>query len=91
MPASETRSAEAAILSRVIRPNQPALSPEAAKALLDLRFADEDRRRMHELAVKNQQGTLSPEDERELDSYVRVGRLLDLLSAQARTALHSAR
>jgi hypothetical protein len=91
MAQSQTHSAEAAILSRVIRAKGPALSPEAAKALLDLRFADEDRKRMHELAVRNQQGTLSPDDERELDSYVRVGRLLDMLSAQARTALKSTR
>ncbi len=40
---------------------------------------------MHELAVKNQQGKLSPEEERELDSYVRIGRFLDLLSAKLRS------
>lgn len=44
---------------------------------------------MHDLAVKNQQGNLSAEEEHELDSYVRVGRLLDLLSAKARTSLKS--
>lgn len=80
-------SSEAAILSRVIQAKKPTLSPEAARALLDLRFTDEDRARMHDLAVKNQQGTLSGEEVQELDNYVRVGRLLDLLSAKARTSL----
>lgn len=90
MPQTQTpASREAAILSRVIEAKNPTLSPEAAKALLELDFTEEDRKRMHELAVKNQQGNLSAEDEHELDSYVRVGRLLDLLSAKARTSLKS--
>ena len=44
---------------------------------------------MHELIVKNQQGKLSEEEESELDSYVRIGRFLDLLSAKAAKTLKS--
>jgi hypothetical protein len=84
---SAPSSSEAAILSRVIQATEATWSPEAAKALLDLRFTEEDKQRMHDLAVKNQRGELSPEDERELDSYVRVGRFLDLLAAKARKSL----
>ena len=76
-------SSEAAILSRVIQGSKLTLSPEAARALLDLGFSEEDRKKMHELAAKNQQGNLSQEEEWELDSYVRIGRFLDLLSAKA--------
>src|SRR5216683_5387128 len=82
-------SSEAAILSRVIQRSSLALSPEAVKALLDLGFSEEDRKKMHELAVKNQQGRLSQDEERELDSYVRIGRFLDLLSAKAARLLKS--
>ena len=92
MPKTQTpTSSEAAILSRVIRGSNLTLSPEAARALLDLGFPEEDKKKMHELAVKNQQGKLLPEEERELDSYVRIGRFLDLLSAKAAKSLKSAR
>jgi hypothetical protein len=80
-------SSEAAILARVIQAHTPTLPPEAARALIELRFTEEDRQRMHDLVVKNQQGMLSPEEEQELDSYVRVGRFLDLISAKARKSL----
>jgi hypothetical protein len=90
MPKTQTpTSSEAAILSRVIQGSKLTLSPEAARALLDLGFSEEDRKKMHELAVKNQQGKLLPEEERELDSYVRIGRFLDLLSAKAAKSLKS--
>ncbi len=94
MPMPKTKmptSSEAAILSRVIQGSNLTLSPEAARVLLDLGFSEEDRKKMHDLAVKNQQGTLSQEEEQELDSYIRIGRLLDLLSAKAAKALKSVR
>ena len=80
MPKTQTpASSEAAILSRVIQGSKLALSPEAARALVDLNFSPKDRKKMHELAVKNQHGRLSHKEERELDSYIRIGRILDLL------------
>jgi hypothetical protein len=82
-------SSEAAILSRVIQRSKLTLSPEAVRVLLDLGFPEGDRKKMHDLAAKNQQGRLSQEEERELDSYVRIGRLLDLLSAKAAKSLKS--
>jgi hypothetical protein len=87
MQLDQTISQEAAILARVIQPEQDDLSPPAAQALLKLAFTQRDRERMHELAVKNQQGTLTAQEEQELASYRRVGRLLDLLGAKARLAL----
>ena len=90
MPKTRTpSSSEAAILARVIRGSKLTRSPEAARALRDLGFPEKDRKKMHELAIKNQQGRLSQEEERELDNYVRIGRFLDLLSAQAAKSLKS--
>jgi hypothetical protein len=90
MPKTPTpTSSEAAILARVIQGSKLTLPPEAARALLDLGFSEEDRKKMHELAVKNQQGRLSQNEELELDSYVRIGRFLDLLSAKAAKLLKS--
>lgn len=89
MSKTQTKSNEAAILSRVIEGSKLRLSPEAARVLLDLAFNKEDRKKMHELAVKNQKRRISQEEERELDSYIRIGRFLDLLSANAAKALKS--
>ena len=43
---------EAAILSRLIRPERADLSPDAARSILKLDFEDQDRARVHELATK---------------------------------------
>jgi hypothetical protein len=87
MPLTELLNNEAAILTRVIQPDQHNLSSTAARALLKFAFTAEDRQRMHELAVKNQSGKLRATEQHELDSYVRVGRFLDLLGAKARLSL----
>jgi hypothetical protein len=78
---------EAAILSRVVQPTRDDLTPASARAFLRFKFAADDQQRMHELATKNQSGVLTPGEEHELDSYVRVGRLIDLLAAKARVSL----
>jgi hypothetical protein len=66
------------------------LTPEAAKAILALRLDDSDRQRMHELAVKNQEGRLTVEDEHEMKCYLRVGSFLDLMRAKALGSLKKA-
>lgn len=81
---------EAAILSRLIRPERADLSPEAARSLLKLDFDDLDRTRMHELAGKAQDGMLSSAEEAELENYRRIGRLLDLMRSKARRSLKDA-
>lgn len=80
---------EAAILSRLIRPERADLSPEAARSLLGLDFGEDDRARLRELAARNRAGALSAAEEAELDSYCRVGRLLDLMHAKARRSLQN--
>jgi hypothetical protein len=87
MQTTEVGNTDAAILARVLQAGKNDLPPAAAKALLKLGFTEQDRDRMHELAVKNQDGNLTEAERRELESYCRVGRLLDLLAARARSAL----
>lgn len=58
----------AAILTRLIQPEQDNLSPEAAQAILKLALDGEDRARMHELAVKSQGGALEDVELSELAS-----------------------
>ena len=60
---------------------------ELARHVLRLGFAERDRARMHELAVKNQEGEISPAERQELDNFVKVGDLLAVLQSKARLSL----
>ena len=91
MRKTDSSNGEAGILARVIQPNLNNLSAAAARALLKLDFTDDDRERMHELAMKNQAGKLTKAESKDLDGYIRVGRLLDLIGAKARLALKKPR
>ncbi len=90
MSAAATIGNEATIFSRILRPESDDLSPEAARSFLKLDFDDADRARMSELAAKNRSGTLDPAEGTELESYCRVGRLLDLMHSKARRSLKKA-
>lgn len=83
MPANS----EAAIWTRLIQPEREDLSPDAARSLLRIEFTEQDKTRMHELALKAQDGTLTGTEQAEIDNYCRVGRLLDLMHSKARRSL----
>jgi hypothetical protein len=52
--------------------------------LLGLKSSDAEQARMEELAEKANQGTLSAEEHREYESWVRTANLISLLQAKAR-------
>ena len=83
-------SSEMAILRRIVDPDHPFLSEEAAHAILRLRFSQADRDRMDELAAKNREGQLSPAEEEELSSFLRVGQTLGIFQSKARRSLKPA-
>ena len=78
---------EAAILSRVIRPDHGGWSREAAESILKFDFPPADMRRINGLAAKARQGTLSAAEEAQLENYRDAGRLLELLQSKARLSL----
>jgi hypothetical protein len=78
---------EAAILDRIIHPDQADLSREAAQALLRLRFDQQDLDRIHELVTRNQADALTPVERSELESYLRVSSFIELVQAKARLSL----
>jgi hypothetical protein len=80
---------EAAIWERLFQPESEELSREAAEGLLSIEFSHSDESRMSELAAKHSEGDLSPDEQQELESYRRVGYLLDLIRSRARRALAS--
>lgn len=85
----ETSISEAEILTRVIGPVTPGLSPDAARSLLDLRFDAEDQQRIRLLLDKNNRGIITEAERGEMEKYLRVGTFLDLVQAKARLSLHN--
>jgi hypothetical protein len=80
-------SKEAAILARLVGTDEPALSPAAAEGILTLRFSPADKDRMNVLAAKARAGTLTDDEQAEVEAYSRVGSLLGILKSKARRAL----
>jgi hypothetical protein len=76
-----------AIWSRIVKPERGSLSPDAARAILELDFDAEDRQRVDLLSAKAAAGRLSPEERVELEEYIRVNNLLMILQSKARLSL----
>ncbi len=81
-------SVDAAIIARMVRPDEADLSEDAAEAVLGIfRLDQDDQDRMHDLLVKNQNDALTPAEKEELESYLRISLLIDLMHAKARFSL----
>ena len=78
---------EMTILDRLIRAEQAGFSAAAARSILKIDFEPGDRERMHQLAVKAQDGTLTAAEQAETDAYEIIGHLLDLMHSKARLSL----
>jgi hypothetical protein len=78
---------EATLWGRLLDPLSAAPSPAVAQYLLDLRFPQADIDRMHLLAEKAREGSLTLEEQIEMDNYERVGTVLSLLKSKARKSL----
>jgi hypothetical protein len=75
------------IMASVIVPEEPGIDIEAARWFMTLKFSDVQKARMEELAEKNNEGSISDGELAELESYLRVGNLLNFLKAKARVSL----
>jgi hypothetical protein len=84
-----TTNSEAAIFSRVLEPEKPMLSPDAARSILALDFTAADRDRMNQLSAKARGGELTADENEELDNYLRVGDLLAIMQSKARRSLQN--
>jgi hypothetical protein len=78
---------EADILDGIVRPDGADMSPEAAHALLQLRFDASAKKAVTKLLRENAKGSISAEDRLLLERYLRVGQLIDLVQAKARLSL----
>jgi hypothetical protein len=84
-----TTTSEAAIFSRVLEPEKPMLSADAARSILALDFTQADRERMNALAAKARAGGLTAEENEELENYLRVGDLVAIMQSKARRSLEN--
>jgi hypothetical protein len=91
MHINHTTASDVAILGRVIEPDRPNLAPQAARALLNLDFTPADKVRMRQLSAKAREGTLTPDEQAEIDNYERVGHLLNIMQSKARRSLKGRR
>ncbi len=82
-----TTVSEAAIFERIVMPDEPGMSNEAAKSILAMGFSSGDRDRMQILAERAREGSLTPDEREEIDSYERVGHYLGILHSKARIAI----
>ena len=85
-----TQATEGAIWSRLLQPGSKMLSLGAARSILRLDFAAEDKERMRELAAKARDGSLTAAEQEEIRNYERVGNLLALMKSRARQRLKKA-
>ncbi len=78
---------EATILARLLGGESGSLSADLARHILGLGFSDPDKARMHELAARNQDDALSPEEKAELLAFITAGDVLAVLKSKARRTL----
>ena len=80
--------AEAKLWARLLKSQPDDLTPETAKYFLRLGFTGQDQNRMQELASRSEQGTLTPTEAREFDTYLNIGNLLAVMQSKARLVLY---
>ena len=80
-------TSEVAIFGRILEPEEATLDVAAARAILNLEFNQNDKDRMSALLAKAKKGTLSAEEQVEIDNYERVGHMLSLMKSKARRSL----
>ena len=80
-------SSLAEVWEHTIQPGRADLTPDAARYFLQLHFAETDLARMNQLAAEARAGSLTKEEESELDNYMQLGWFLDLMKSKARLSL----
>jgi hypothetical protein len=90
MQKTHVPTTDAAIIGRLGKPDHSDFSPETAREILSIQLSSEDQKRMRELSVKAQDGTLTPVEQGEVESYRRVGYWLGVLWSKARLSLKHA-
>jgi hypothetical protein len=75
---------EVAILAGLLGNGRKQLPREIARYILDLGFTDDEKARMHDLAVRDQKDELSADEKNELHAFGKAGDVLAILKSRAR-------
>jgi hypothetical protein len=75
------------LLARILKPEAADMSPEAASFFLSLCFSEDDHARMAQLNAKASEGELTPDESRELRSYIVLSDVLAILHSKARRSI----
>jgi hypothetical protein len=68
---------------RYFAPLMDAMTPEVAEVIVNLRSDQATQDRLDELAEKNREGQITPEEYAEYDMMVRAGNMISVLQAKA--------
>ena len=79
-----------AAAEKLLRPITRNLTPELARALVNLTADEETQTRYDSLAGKNTEGQITAAEREELESLVRVNTLLGVLKTEAQAVLAKA-
>lgn len=80
---ADTIQQEASIFERLL------VSPDSAQAVLSIHFSPADEQKMRELMEKNNQGTITADEQAEMEAFRRIGSFLAIVQAKARLQLAS--
>ena len=77
---------EAEVWLCILHPDRK-LTPKTVRALLRLSIPEGEKSRMRELSERARAGTLTPEEDQEIDDIERAGAILTTLKSRARITL----
>lgn len=80
----------AEIWERTLKPDEGNLPVDAARFFLGVTLAEADRTRLAELSGKARDGSMTTDEDRELDIYLELGWFLDGMKSKARLSLRNA-
>jgi hypothetical protein len=84
---SHTSDNEVTILARFLTNGKGPLPKIVARYILNLTISEQDKARMHELAVRNQDDALTPAEKKEMHDFGMAGDILAILKSKARRTL----
>jgi hypothetical protein len=76
-----------AVLEEMLEPVTRAFSHDVAQAMVNIRASEAAQARISELAEKCNEGSLTPDEQAQYESYVNAVDLISLLQAKARVWL----
>jgi hypothetical protein len=77
------------LIERMVDPIGRALTPDAAREILQLRADAETQRRIDDLADKCNEGSLTEEERAEYQEFISLFNILTVLQVRARSVLES--